>query len=88
MPFLKELKHKAKLARTRPKCSPGASKCKKKNWRRPPIAPTGLASSHTYHDLELHAEMAAPAPFLVPAITTIVLAISNLSENPASLLQK
>jgi len=30
MPFLKELKHKAKLARTRPKCNPGASKCEKK----------------------------------------------------------
>ena len=30
MPFLKELKHKAKLARTCPKCNTGASKCKKK----------------------------------------------------------
>ena len=30
MPFLKELKHKAKLARTCPKCNTGASKYKKK----------------------------------------------------------
>ena len=71
MPFLKDLKQKAKLARTCPKCNPGASKCKK-NWE--------LASSHTYYDLALRFEMVAPRPFLVPAI--IVLAISSLNENP------
>ena len=82
MPFLKEIKHKAKLARTCQNATPGPQNVKKKIWRRPPIAPRGLAPSHTYHDLALRAEMAAPPPFLVPAITIIVLAISNLSDNP------
>jgi len=42
MPFLKELKQKAKLTRTYPKCNPGPQKVKN-FWRRPPIPPRGLA---------------------------------------------
>ena len=84
MPFLKELKQKAKLARTCPKCNPGASKCKKQFWRRRLISTRELAPSHTYPDLALRAGMGAPPPFLVPVITTIVLAISILNENPDS----
>ena len=61
--------------------TPGLQSVKKK-CRRPPIPPKGLAPSHTYPDLALRPEMAALPPFLVPAITTIVLAISNLSKNP------
>ena len=75
MPFLKELKQKAKLARACPKC-------KKQFWRRPAIPTRGLAPSHSDPDLALSAEMAAPPPFLVPATTTIVVVISNYSENP------
>ena len=55
---------------------------KKKIWRRLPIPTRGLATSHSYPDLALRAEMGAPPPFLVPVITKIVLAISNLKENP------
>ena len=83
MPFLKELKMKAKLARACQKCNPGASQCKKQFWRRLPIPTRGLAPSHSYPDLALWDEMGAPPPFLVPVITKIVLAISNLNENPA-----
>jgi len=83
MPFLKELKQKAKLARACPKCNPGASKCKKQFWRRPPIPTRGLAPSHSYPNLALRAEMGAPPPFSVPVRTTIVLTISNLNKNTA-----
>ena len=82
MPFLKELKQKAKLARTCSKRNPGASKCKRQFWRRLPIPTRELTSSQTYPDLALRDEMGAPTPFLVPVITTIVLAISNFNKNP------
>ena len=38
--------------------------------------------SHTYSDLALRVKMAALPPFLVPAIATIVLSISNLNKDP------
>ena len=82
MPFSKELKQKEKLARITQNATPGL-KIKKffgggspypTRWSGPP--------SNTYPDLALRAKMAAPPPFLVPAIATIVLAISNLNKNP------
>ena len=83
MPFLKELKKKAKLARTFPKCNPRASKCKKKKKKleEAHIPTRGTPPSSTYPELALRAKVGAPPPFLLPVITTIVLAISNLSQN-------
>ena len=53
-------------------------------WEAPHTPPGEWPPSHTYPDLGLGAKMAAPPPFLVPAIATIVLAISNLNKNPDS----
>ena len=64
--------------------TPGASKCKKKKNVGGLQYPQGdwphLTLTPTWH--YVRSEMAALPPFLVPAITTIVLAISNLSKNP------
>ena len=75
MPLSNELKQNAKLARTCPKCNPRASKCKKKlggGW-------SHLTPTLTWHYVP---RWRLCSHLLVPAITTIVLAISNLSENP------
>ena len=71
MPYLKELKQKAKLARNGPKCTGmqnGALKILK-----------------FYPDLALQAKMAALPLSLVPAIDTFVPATSNLNKNPANM---
>ena len=82
MPFLKELKLKPNCPELVQNATLGPQNVKKKIWRRLPIPTRGLASSHSYPDLALRAEIGAPPHFLVPVITTIVLAISNLKENP------
>lgn len=89
MPFLKELKQKAKLARTCPKCSPGASKCKKTILEEAPYTHKGAGPmSHLPRLNGTAAKMGALPSFLVPVITTIVLAISNLNKNPAKPYKK
>ena len=86
IPFLKELKQKAKtesqIGQKLPKMQPRGLKINK--FFGEPHIPQGVPPppSHTYPDLALHAKMAAPHPFLVLAIATIVLAISNLNKNP------
>ena len=81
MPFLKEQKQKAKLARNCPKCNSGVSKLY--NFLgEAHHTPQGVPPSHTYSNLALCAKVAALPPFLVPAIASVVLAISNLNKNP------
>ena len=77
MPFLKEQKQKAKLARNCPKLNNFLEEVHH--------TPRGCPPSHTYSNLTLCAKMAAPPPFLVPAIASVVLAISNLNKNPAQM---
>ena len=81
MPFLKEQKQKAKLARNCLKCKSWVSKLNNFLGVAHHI-PRGCPPSHTYSNLALCAKMAAPPPFLVPAIASVVLAISNLNKNP------
>ena len=71
-----------KIGQKLPKMQPWGLKIIIVFFGRPPHTPPGeWPPSYTYPDLGLGAKMAAPPPFLVPAIATIVLAISNLSKN-------
>ena len=82
MPFLEEQKQKAKLARNWLKCNARVSQSNNFLGEAHHTPKVVVHPSHTYSDLALCAKMAAWPPFLVPAIASIVLAISNLNKNP------
>ena len=81
MPLLKELKQEAKLARARPKCNPGASK--KTILEEAPYTQKGAGPISQLPRLGTVCWDGGSAPIFGPCYNNnIVLAISNLSENP------